>query len=300
MPGLRRRSDRLVLLLALLASVSIQALEEGLPSKTAIYVLVARAIGAKNPDPADRNPDYLAIQFLGPRERAILTDYPVDAVDLDFEAALKRLPSAANVTTQMTRTKFFDGAMLDAVRGGATQVVVLGAGFDSRAYRFTTELARTRFFEVDSPPTQQYKIERVRQILPAIPSNVRYVPMDFTKDDLLTELKKAGYSESARTFFLWEGVTVYLPEAAVQATLHFVRDHSPARSTIAFDYQTSRNTDVNNPGSQWARWGEPWIFGFPGDGAADYVKAQGLDVISDSVNARRFGGNCIARVRRRG
>lgn len=289
---------RAVVLLALIAGVSVQALEEGLPSKTAVYVLVARAIGSKNPDPADRNPDYLAIQFLGPRERAILTDYPVDAVDLPFDAAVKRLPAASNVATQAERTKFFDTALLDAVRAGVTQVVVLGAGFDTRAYRFKAELARTRFFEVDAPATQAYKVERVKQILFAIPSNVRYVAMDFTKDDLLTELKRAGYSEGARTFFLWEGVTVYLPEPAVKATFGFVRAHSAPGSTLAFDYQTSRNTDVNNPNSQWARWGEPWIFGFPGDGAAEYVKAQELDVVSDAVNARKFGGRCIARVRR--
>jgi methyltransferase (TIGR00027 family) len=59
-----------------------------------------------------------------------------------------------------------------------------------------------------------------------LPSTVSYVPMDFTKDDLLTQLTKAGYSQREKTFFLWEGVVFYLPEAAVKDTLHFVRDHA--------------------------------------------------------------------------
>ena len=94
-------------------------------------------------------------------------------------------------------------------------------------------------------------------------------------------------------FFLWEGVTVYLPESAVKDTLHFVRDHSASGSIIAFDYLLGRNPNVNNPRSLYARWGEPWIFGFPDDGAADYVRHEGLEVVSDTVTEPNL---CIARV----
>src|SRR5262245_30183839 len=70
------------------------SVEPGLPSKTSIWIATARAIGAKHPDPGLRNPDHLAIQFLGPREQAVLADqYPMDALDLDFDEALKRIPA---------------------------------------------------------------------------------------------------------------------------------------------------------------------------------------------------------------
>jgi methyltransferase (TIGR00027 family) len=79
----------------------------------------------------------------------------------------------------------FDAALLDAVQDGATQVVVLGAGFDSRAYRFQSQLGNVRVMEVDLGPTQAYKKQRLGEILDVIPSNVSFVPMDFTKDNLL-------------------------------------------------------------------------------------------------------------------
>src|SRR5205085_12073061 len=117
--------------------------------------------------------------------------------------------------------------------------------------------------------------------------------MDFTNDRLLEQLVKAGYSEQQHTFFLWEGVTFYLPESAVKDTFHFVRDHASAGSTIAFDYVLRTNPNVNNPRSVFAQWGEPWIFGFPDGGAASYVRQEGLTVVSDTSTQAYI---CVARV----
>lgn len=86
--------------------------------------------------------------------------------------------------------------------------------------------------------------------LSTIPANVFFVPMDFTKDSLLEQLVKVGYSEQQKAFF-GEGVVVYLP--AVKDTLDFVCDHAAPGSRIAFDYILSRNGNVNNPQNQWAR-----------------------------------------------
>ena len=229
-----KQSARIIVFL-FLAGTTFKAVEPGLPSKTAVYVAAARAVGSKDPDPQRRNPDYLAIKFLGPRERAVLPELQLDALDLDFDSAIKQL--GVQIVAVLTyRTKRFDAALLDALQNGATQVVVLGAGFDSRAYRFQSQLGDVRVMEVDYGPTQAYKKQRLGEILDMIPSNVSFVPMDFTKDNLLEQLRNAGYSEQQKTFFLWEGVTYYLPESAVKDTLHFVRDHSAAGSRIAFDY----------------------------------------------------------------
>ena len=147
--------------------------------------------------------------------------------------------------------------------------------------------------EVDYGPTQEYKKRRVKEILGALPPNVTYVPMDFTKDKLLDQLAKAGYSEQRKTFFLWEGVVSYLPESAVRDTLHFVRDHAAPGSRIAFNYPFSKDRNINNPESLYARMGEPWLFGFPDDGAAAYVRREGLEVISDTMTVQNI---CIASV----
>jgi len=271
------------------------AVEPGLPSRTAVWAAAARAVGAKNPDRAQRNPDYLAIRFLGPRERALLPDYDMAALDApSFDEAMKRVGVHLPVRSHAYRTIAFDRALLDAVHAGATQVVILGAGFDSRGYRFAHQLRGVRFMEVDYPPTQEYKKRRVEEILGALPPAVSYVPMDLTRDDLLTQLAKAGYSERQRTFFLWEGVVFYLPEDAVKDTLHFVRDHAARGSRLAFNYTYARDRNVNNPDSLYARWGEPWLFGFPDDGAGPYVRREGLDVLSDTHTVQNI---CVAVVR---
>jgi hypothetical protein len=107
---------------------TLRAVEPGLPSKTAVYAAAARAVGAKNPNPELRNPDYLAIKFLGPRERAILADYPMDALDLDYQGAMMQLADKLPVTTHAFRTKAFDAAMLDALKGVLDRSWSLGPG----------------------------------------------------------------------------------------------------------------------------------------------------------------------------
>jgi methyltransferase (TIGR00027 family) len=131
------------------------------------------------------------------------------------------------------------------------------------------------------------------EILDVIPPNVSFVPMDFTKDNLLDQLRNAGYSEQRKTFFLWEGVTYYLPESAVKDTLHFVRDHSASGSRVAFDYFGASNPSVNNPRNLYALWGEPVVFGFPNDRAREYVQQEGLGVLSDTKGLEYI---CIAEV----
>lgn len=97
----------------------------------------------------------------------------MDALDQPFAEAMKRLGVHLPVVSHAYRTKAFDRALLVAIHDGARQVVVLGAGFDSRGHRFRRELHGVRFMEVDYPPTQEYKKERVREILGGLPRDVQ-------------------------------------------------------------------------------------------------------------------------------
>jgi methyltransferase (TIGR00027 family) len=247
----------------------------------AIVIAVMRAIGAKHPEAAYRNPDTLAAGFVGPRERALLPAALAGALDLDFEHALARLPDPHFVTLNVARTRFFDDALTAALAGGARQVVILGAGLDSRGYRFADRLGGDRFFEVDSPATQAYKTRRVEEALGGLPAHVRYVPVDLATDDLLTALRAQGYAEDARTLFVWEGVSYYLPEAAVRGMLRLARDHGAAGSTLAFDYFRSTHPWIDNPDNRPARIGERMVFGFPGESAAGVLAQEGLTVAAD-------------------
>ena len=98
------------------------------------------------------------------------------------------------------RTRFIDEALERAVKNGATQVVILGSGFDSRAYRFRELLRQCRVIEVDTASTQEYKRRRVREAFGDAPANVMYCTIDFAKDSLIDSLRQVGFVEDERTF----------------------------------------------------------------------------------------------------
>jgi len=120
-------------------------------------------------------------------------------------------------TSVVARTRLIDDAIAGSLNERIEQFVVLGAGFDSRAYRLGS-LQNTAVFEVDHPTTQAVKRRSLERALPVLPKHVRFVASDFTQHDLQSNMAAAGYRESARTFFLWEGVTNYLEKVGERFT----------------------------------------------------------------------------------
>lgn len=166
-------------------------------------VAAARAFGAREPDPSVRNPDYLAERFLGPDERRLITDHPIaGALDQDYERAREGMEVAATSNMMLARTRFIDDHLVRAVAGGASQVVILGAGFDTRAYRFAQLLAGKKVFEVDHRATQGAKKRRVAEVLGQAPDNVVFVEIDFQRDRLENVLRDAGFQAGENTFFI--------------------------------------------------------------------------------------------------
>lgn len=136
------------------------------------------------------------------------------------------------------RTRAIDDAVREAVRLGATQLVVLGAGLDSRAMRLE-ELAGVRVFEVDHPSTQRYKVERLASLRsPPRPKALRLerVEVDFEKDRIDRALPAAGFSGKEVSFWIWEGVTVYLTREAIADTLRSIAALSAPKSRVALTY----------------------------------------------------------------
>jgi methyltransferase (TIGR00027 family) len=261
-------------------------------SRTSIYVAAGRAVGAREPDPSARNPDYLAEKLLGDPS-TIEVDHPaVRALRLSYDEAMKDVEVVSTVRMMTIRTRFSDDALARAIAGGATQVVILGAGLDSHAYRCQELLASVRVFEVDRPATQALKKQRVNDVLGAPPANLTYVPVDFQHEDLRGALTRHGYDPSQRTFFILEGVTMYLPEEAVRETLRFVASH-PAGSGIVFDFVYRAMIDMlaridmaNIPQAQKPyvqRFlnlikDEPWVFGIPVGGEREFLADFGLEL----------------------
>jgi methyltransferase (TIGR00027 family) len=114
--------------------------------------------------------------------------------------------------------------------------VLLGAGYDSRAYRFAQSGGATKVFELDAAPTQNRKAKCLRRAHIDVPQYVTLVPIDFNRESLKDVLERAGYENQKKTLFMWEGVSYYLEPASVDTTLEFVGHSSHPESVIAFDY----------------------------------------------------------------
>src|SRR4249920_960454 len=155
----------------------------GLPSRTSILTAAARAFGSREPDASVRNPDWVAGRLIGPAELDLIADHPISkALDRDFQEAIYDPDIFGFAWLMLVRTRFIDERMERAVRSGATQLVILGAGFDTRAHRFTDLLKDATVIEIDYGATQDYKRRRVDEALGSAPANLVYAPIDFTRE----------------------------------------------------------------------------------------------------------------------
>jgi methyltransferase (TIGR00027 family) len=259
-----------------------------LPSRTSIWAAAARAVGASSPAPFT-NPDTLAASLLGQEELALLDGHPLaDAITGSAEA--REAPDTRGAMfTLLVRTRFIDDKLTRAIEAGAKQVVIMGAGFDSRAYRLQELLAGVRVFEVDRPSTQGWKRRRVQAAIGEPPPNLTYASIDFRHEALGDVLARAGYDASLPTFFIWEGVTMYLTEEVVRATLSWIAQQAPG-SSLVFDFTARHVIDLIETGEakteferlflqrnrMIAAWGEPWIFGIPEDAVPEFLSSVGL------------------------
>ena len=261
-------------------------------SRTSIYVAAGRAVGAREPDPDARNPDYLAEKLLGDPTKLDVDHPAVRALSLSYDDAMKDLEVVSNVRMMTVRTRFIDEALVRAIGDGAAQLVILGAGLDSHAYRFQELLAPVRVFEIDRPATQVLKQQRVNEVLGGPPVNLTYVAVDFQQEELPDVLARHGYDPAQQTFFILEGVTMYLPEAAVRGTFRFMAAHPPG-SAIVFDFVSRAMIDMiaridlaNVP--EAARpfvqrflnltRDEPWVFGLPLGSEREFLREFGLEL----------------------
>ena len=142
---------------------------------TAAGVAALRAAGAQERDSAVRNPDYLAVSLLSPLLRTVAKLRPLTWLVLRQYHRI--LPGGYYFHT--ARTKHIDAVLRQSAEQGMEQLVILGAGFDTRAHRFKDILTNTKTFEVDYPDTQVIKKKQVSKLKASSPENVIYVPIDF-------------------------------------------------------------------------------------------------------------------------
>jgi methyltransferase (TIGR00027 family) len=256
----------------------------GLPSRTSILTAAARAFGAREPDASVRNPDWLAERLIGPAELALIAEHPIsEALDREYREASYDLDVFGFAWLMLVRTRFIDEMMERAVRGGAAQLVILGAGFDTRAHRFPELLKDVPVIEIDYGATQEYKKRRVQEALGAAPANVAYAPIDFTRESLGEVLRRAGFQAGRKTYYICEGVSMYVPEAGMTETLRAIAVESAPGSALLLEYLNRGGLEVlrKYPTGMIRNafdWGEPFVFGVPDGQDREFFLEAGLEL----------------------
>jgi methyltransferase (TIGR00027 family) len=241
-----------------------------------------RAMVANESDLAVRCEDPLAKLFLGLKYRLVTGIRP--------QPLLKQIVHVAAPGTYcftIVRTRHFDEILLSEIRAGIKQLVLLGAGYDSRAFRFQKELVDIRIFEIDHPGTQARKKRILEKALKQSPANLSYISVDFNRQSFQKALAEHGFLPEKKTLFLWEGVSYYLPQPVVEGVLDFVGSCAMG-SSIVFDYAIKRfvNGDTSTyGGKQVARWlrkiREPFLFGLDAKETEAFVAGRKLSIVSD-------------------
>jgi methyltransferase (TIGR00027 family) len=269
------------------------AMESGRPSKTAFAAATHRAVhqivdgGAVFRDP-------LAVPILG------LSD-----------GELRERAKGADEGRRMRwfiamRSRYAEDALAAAVRDGSTQLVILGAGLDTFAYRNPFGAA-LRVFEVDFPATQDWKRTRLQEAKIAEPAWLTYSPVDFERETLADGLAATGFNPDAQTFFTWLGVVPYLSRYAIFKTLSYIA-RLPGGAQVVFDYSDPPET-MDNETRAWhdkralrvAEAGEQWVSYFePAALRGELLKLNFLEVedLRTGQLVNRFfplRGNAVAR-----
>jgi len=251
---------------------------EAAASRTAALVAAYRGRATGRPDPVCNDP--WAAELAGDAGRSFAAQFDEAFPHGELWVAL--------------RTWFLDARVALAMDAGVAQVVILGAGLDTRAAR----LARpgVRFFEVDHPSSQAHKLAAVAALEGYPRDAASYVGCDFEKEDFLTRLEAGGFRVDAPAVIVWEGVTYYLTEGAVRSTLRRIAEGCHAASLVMFDLVRRRlvTGDVRDPGDRAtgqvvAGLGEPLRFGI--DDVLPLLAEEGFRFVATAS----FDELCLAR-----
>jgi methyltransferase (TIGR00027 family) len=259
---------------------------------------------------AEHNALFRALDAAGPNGTHIVTDRFAEGL-LSWRFRLVTAPARwrpwhAAVTrvidrrwpgvrpTVLARTRLIDG-MIGELVAPMAQVVILGAGLDTRSWRLP-ELRRVAVFEVDHPDTQHHKRLLLRRHN-LDTAHVHFIPTDFNLGQLDAAMTDAGFDHTIPTLFLWEGTTNYLSAHAVDATLRWCA-RATAGSQLIFTYinedvleDPTRYVGAERVFSSLRHADEPMTFGLVPDELTDYLAERGLQLITDT-GAASFRQQC--------
>jgi len=248
-------------------------------SRTAEWTCLCRAISSLEKSHIYKSDDRLAISLL-PYFVMLLIRIPFAG-----RLFLKALAAKGIYEYVISRTKYIDAVFRQALSDRFTQILIFGAGFDTRALRFQEKARQTRIFELDAPSTQEAKIGQYQKRHLSIPSNLVFIAIDFDKELLPDKLDMAGFHKDRRSLFILEGLLMYLEPESVHTTFQTIREYAGTGSVVVFDYiQASvlrhENTLYGESGIAQSvlKAGEQWRFGIEPVDIGQFVTAYGFEV----------------------
>jgi len=248
-------------------------------SRTASWTCVARAASSLERDGHYRSGDNLALLLVPTPIRLLLHIAPLQRAFTRF-----LVPKGIYEYT-IARTKYIDSVFRDALAERFDQILIFGAGFDTRGLRFQKEAVTTTIFELDVPVTQAAKIRQYEKRGLSVPKSVVFVPIDFETDSLLPTLEKAGFRPNMRSLYVLEGILMYLRPQSVHLTLADIAKSAGAGSEAVFDYVQS--SVLRREGLCYGegeileavtKAGEEWHFGLEKDQVGRFLSEFGLEV----------------------
>jgi methyltransferase (TIGR00027 family) len=253
-------------------------------AQTAFGPMVQAAIEQYEPPQRRLVTDDLALRFLPGAQRAVVRTMGWSPLRrLAISAGEKAVPGSWALIA--CRKRYIEDKLQAAI-GDVDAVVILGAGLDTTGYRLARR-SDIPVFEVDLPVNIERKRAAVQRAIGAMPASVHLVPLDFERDDLIGALAGHGYRTDARTFFVWEGVTQYLTEDAVRATLGALQP-APAGSRLVFTYVRRDFIDgVNLYDAEvlykrFRQRQQVWRFGLDPDAVSAFVGEYGWRLVEQA------------------
>jgi len=271
-------------------------MQKGHASRTAEHMALFRALESSLPEGRRLFEDPLARAFLSQPLALVARLGAVPGLRGLLAWLIDSLVPGAR-TSAIARTRFIDDTIAACLPGQAEQLVILGSGFDSRAYRLPA-LRQFDVFEVDHPDTLRVKRSVLKRELSVSPDHVRFVETDFKEGELESAMTVAGYRDSAHTFFLWEGVTNYLTETAIDATLGWCARAAPgSRLLFTYIHRDVLTRPDSFVGAAWLlgsleRIGESWTFGIEPSNLPRFLAKRGL-ILERDLGATDYRELCF-------
>jgi methyltransferase (TIGR00027 family) len=247
-------------------------------SQTAEIMCVCRMISYYEDNPLLKSGDYVAAQIIPPLKRRILKSRWFKKLFLS-----KTPPGAYEYV--VARTKYIDN-IFQNMDDSFEQVLILGAGFDSRALRFQAQLAGSIVYEVDAPNTQAAKIKQYGKGHFEVPSNLKFVAIDFEKEMLGQKLLVSGFQAGSKDLVLMEGLTMYLDAQSIDKLFSLISQQIAEGSLVVFDYVHA--SVIRGEGDYYGEFeikkqvtksAEPWTFGIEDDQIESFLASHGLALV---------------------